>query len=94
MIDRFFKIWIQKGHQGATSKAARDEVVTVDLLHRAVPVTHTEEGSRALSNDRPIFPESVKRYLQSKFSDALDEVYKAMKRLVKSIFGIANMFLI
>jgi hypothetical protein len=66
-------------------KLRRDEVVTVDLLHRAVPARHTEEGVRALSNDRPISPESVKRYLESKFGDALDEVYDAMKGLAKSL---------
>ncbi len=45
-------------------KLRRDEVVTVDLLHRAVPAKHTDEGLRALSNDKPISPESVKRYLR------------------------------
>lgn len=40
---------------------------------------------RALSNDRPISPEGVKRYLESKFGDALDEVYGAMKGLAKSL---------
>ena len=64
-------------------KLRRDEVVSVDLLHRAVPARHTEEGLRALSNDRPISSESVKRYLESKFGDALDEVYEAMKELAK-----------
>jgi hypothetical protein len=63
----------------------RGEVVTVDLLHRAVPARHMDEGLRALSNDRPISPESVKRYLESKFSDAFDEVYAAMKGLAKSL---------
>ena len=66
-------------------KLRGDEVVTVDLLHRAVPARHTEEGLRALSNSRLIFPKSVKRYLESKFGDALDEVYDAMKRLAKSL---------
>lgn len=66
-------------------KLRRDEVVSVDLLHRAVPARHTEEGLRALSNDRPISSESVKRYLESKFGDALDEVYEAMKELAKSL---------
>jgi hypothetical protein len=66
-------------------KLRRDEVVTVDLLHRAVPARHNDEGLRALSNDRPISPESVKRYLQSKFSDVLEEVYEAMKELAKSL---------
>ena len=66
-------------------KLRRDEVVNVDLLHRAVPARHTDEGLRALSNDRPISPESVKRYLEGKFGDALDEVYNAMKELAKSL---------
>jgi hypothetical protein len=66
-------------------KLRRDEVVTVDLLHRALPARHTNEGLRALSNDRPISPESVKRYLEGKFGDALDEVYDAMKGLAKSL---------
>ena len=63
----------------------RDEVATVDLLHRAVPARHTDGGLRALSNDRPISSESVKRYLESKFGEALDEVYDAMKQLAKSL---------
>jgi hypothetical protein len=66
-------------------KLPRDEMVTVDLLHRAVPARHTEEGLRALSNDRPISSDSVKRYLESKFGDALDEVYEALKELAKSM---------
>ena len=66
-------------------KLRRDKVVTVDLLHRAVPARPTDEGLRALSNDRPISPESVRRYLESKFGDALDEVYEAMKELAKSL---------
>ena len=59
--------------------------MTVDLLNRAVPARHTDEGLRALSNDRPILPESVKRYLEGKFGDALDEVYEAMEELAKSL---------
>ena len=66
-------------------KLRKDEVVTVDLLHRAVPARHTDEGLRALSNDRPISSESVKRYLEGKFGDVLDEVYEAMKELAKSL---------
>ena len=63
----------------------RDDVVTVDLLHRAVAARHTEEGLRALSDRRPIPPESVQKYLESKFGDTLDEVYKAMVELAKSL---------
>jgi hypothetical protein len=30
-------------------KMRKEEIVTVDLLHRAVPAKHTDEGLRALS---------------------------------------------
>ncbi len=58
--------------------------LTVDLLHRAVPVMRTKDGLRALSKDRPISPESVRRYLQGKFGDALDEAATAMTKLARS----------
>jgi hypothetical protein len=53
-------------------KMRKEETVTVDLLHRAVPAKYTEEGLRALSGDSPIRPESVQKYLQGKFGDALE----------------------
>jgi hypothetical protein len=58
-------------------------VVTVNLLHRAVPARHTDEGLRALSNDRPISPKGVKRYLESKFGNTVNDVYEAMQTLAK-----------
>ena len=57
----------------------------VDLLHRAVPVTATPDGLRALSKGKPIAPESVQRYLEGKFGDALDAVERAMEKLAGSI---------
>jgi hypothetical protein len=69
--------WRQKMHP--------DEGVTVDLLQRAVPARHTEEGLRALSNGRPIQPESVRKYLENKFGASLDEVHEAMLELAKSL---------
>jgi len=66
-------------------KMRKEEMVTIDLLHRAAPAKHTDEGLRALSGESPIHPQSVQRYLESKFGDALDEVYKAMVDLAKSI---------
>ena len=59
--------------------------MTVDLLHRAVPVRYTEEGLRAVSGDKPIHPESVGTYLEGKFGDALDEVTEVMLELAKSL---------
>ena len=56
----------------------------VDLMHRAIPVTVTRDGLRALAHDKPIAPESVERYLAGKFGDDLDDAVAAMRRLAKS----------
>ena len=66
-------------------KMRKEETVTVDLLHRAVPAKHTDEGLRALSGESPIRPESVQKYLESKFGDALEDVSDAMLHLAKSL---------
>ena len=47
-------------------KMRKEETVTIDLLQRAVPAKHTDEGLRALSGESPIRPESVQEYLESK----------------------------
>jgi len=61
------------------------EMLTVDLLHRAVAAVQTDEGLRALSKGRPIKPESVQRYLKSKFGEALDDAHGAMMALARSM---------
>jgi hypothetical protein len=38
----------------------KDETVTIDLLQRAVPAKHTDEGLRALSGESPIRPENTR----------------------------------
>jgi hypothetical protein len=60
------------------------ETLHVDLLGRAVPATLTPEGLRALSKEQLISPESVARYLEGKFGEALSEVRAAMERLARS----------
>jgi len=65
-------------------KMRKEETVIIDLLQRAIPAKHTDEGLRALSGENPIHPESVQRYLNSKFGDALEEVSNAMLELAKS----------
>lgn len=57
---------------------------TVDLLRRAVPVTKTPEGLRALSRDKPIDPAGVDRYLRGKFGDALEDARRAMTALARA----------
>jgi len=71
-------------------KMKRDELghgdaLTVNLLHRAVPVVQTRDGLRAVSKDRPIPPESVERYLQTKFGNDYGAAKGAMTRLAKAI---------
>ena len=67
------------------TKLRAGETFHVELLHRAVPVIKTPEGLRATTKGNPIHPDSVERYLQSKFGDALDEVKKAMDQLAASM---------
>ena len=50
-----------------------------------MPAKHTAEGLRALSRESPIRPESVQKYLESKYGDALQDVSKAMLKLAKSL---------
>jgi hypothetical protein len=63
----------------------KEETVTVDLLQRAVPAKHPNEGLRALSGEDPIPPESVQKYLERKFGDALEDVSKAMLEPAKPL---------
>jgi len=67
------------------SKMRKDETVTIDLLHRAVSARYTDEGLRALSGESPIRPESVEKYLESNFGDALEDFSSAMQDLAKSL---------
>ena len=66
-------------------KAKAGTTLHVDLMHRAVPVTSTAEGLRALSKDRPITPASVERYLGSKFGENLSSARRAMAKLANSL---------
>ncbi|MDX1434602.1 MAG: hypothetical protein R3286_19325 [Gammaproteobacteria bacterium] len=63
---------------------SRNESVRVDMLGRAVPARRTRDGLRALAKDRAIDPQSVERYLDGKFGDALDDTRKAMRALARS----------
>jgi hypothetical protein len=56
----------------------RGEEFRVDLLGRALPAVNTEEGVRAVVESKPIDPQGVERYLESKFGDALTDARKAM----------------
>jgi len=56
----------------------------VHLLGRAVPVVRTRSGLRAATKGRPIAPESVRAYLESKFGNAYSTARSAMTTLARS----------
>ena len=67
------------------ARARKAGVFRVELLHRAVPVRHTDDGLRAVArDDEPVEPASVQRYLESKFGTALGPVAAAMIDLAAS----------
>jgi hypothetical protein len=66
-------------------RLAHGEELTVNVLHRAVPVIRTREGLRALSKGRPIVCESVQRYLESKFGEGCGAAKGAMAALAKAL---------
>lgn len=54
------------------------------LMGREIPVTRGRAGVRALDKGTPIAPESVQRYLEGKFGDALPDAEKALRALARS----------
>lgn len=60
------------------------DVDLVPLLGRMVTVRKTEQGIRALAKGQPTDPESVRRYLRSKFGSHLDEARAAMTELANA----------
>jgi len=66
-------------------RAREGKRLHVDLMHRAVAVTVTPDGLRALAKDRPISPDSVEKYLAGKFGDDLDAATTAMRALAKFV---------
>jgi hypothetical protein len=63
----------------------RGEEFQVELLGRALPAVNTDDGVRAVVKSQPIDPESVERYLESKFGEALPEARKAMMKLASAL---------
>jgi hypothetical protein len=61
------------------------ETTRVELLGRHVPVTKTPKGVRATADGKPASPDSVHRYLESKFGDSLEAVRAAMTALARSL---------
>lgn len=62
-------------------EAPAEDLVFVNLLDRAVPALVTPQGLRAADKGKPADPDSVQRYLMSKFGDQLGLVERALRDL-------------
>jgi len=69
---------------GPPKKVGLGEDFWVDVCGRGVPAKKTDEGIRAVVKDKPIDPDSVRRYLEGKFGEDLDDVRDAMAELAAS----------
>jgi hypothetical protein len=67
------------------SESKPGETEAVELLGRAVPAVRTREGLRAVHGGKPMTPESVERYLESKFKESLGAARGAMESLARSL---------
>lgn len=66
-------------------KAGLGEELWVEICGRPVPAQNTADGVRAVIRDKAIHPESVRKYLESKFGDDLDRVIRVMSTLAHSM---------
>ena len=62
----------------------RGEEFLIEICGRTMPAVNTPDGVRAVVKDKPIKPESVERYLESKFGQSLETTRTAMQDLAKA----------
>lgn len=81
---RWLGIYEEKEKDSSKAAEPESDLVFVNLMDRAIPALRTSEGLRAADKGKAADPESVRRYLQSKFGQALPEVERAMRALAAS----------
>jgi hypothetical protein len=69
---------------GTPRRVGLGEDYWISLCGRGVPVKETDDGVRAVVKDKPIKPESARKYLQQKFGKDLGAVRDAMCALAQS----------
>lgn len=72
------------GPKGKPVKTGLGEDFWIEIVSRGVPVKNTDEGVRAVVKDKPIDPEKVRKYLDTKFGEALGPVREAMEALASA----------
>ena len=73
----------EKAETGEEKREER-KVEFVELMGRQIPTIEESGEVRSISKDKTVDPASVRRYLDSKFGEKLDEVTIAMEELAKS----------
>jgi len=71
-------------HGGPPKKTGLGEEFWVELCGRPVPAIQTKDGVRAVAKDVPIDAGKARKYVESKFGDAVDQVRAAMVELAES----------
>lgn len=74
-------IYHPKDESERESGERQADLVFVTLMDRSLPAVRTPQGLRAADKDKPADPESVRRYLASKFGDRLAEARAALRDL-------------
>jgi len=74
----------EDGEGRPARKFGLGEEFFVQLCGRGVPVRRTDEGVRAVVKDKPVDPQSVRRYLRCKFGQDLDAARGAMQDLAEA----------
>jgi hypothetical protein len=57
---------------------------TIEFMDRRIACVRTQDGLRSLADARPVDPESVRRYLRSKFKEHLPTVEQLLTRLAST----------
>jgi hypothetical protein len=81
------RLGIFKPHEEKPKEARekeRGERFLIEVCGRPVPAMNTDGGIRAVQGNKPINPDSVRRYLDDKFGDRLKAVRSAMRKLARS----------
>jgi hypothetical protein len=67
-----------------TKERLAGEILMVEIVGRPVPTAQTKHGLRATVKGEEIDPQSVERYLETKFGTELDDVRNALEALAKA----------
>jgi len=81
---RWLGIYEEKEKDESEPRPPEPDLVFVNLMGRSLPAVKTPAGLRAAEKGRPAEPDSVRRYLKTKFGEQLDDVAKAMRALAAS----------